>query len=609
MLKTMRALVCLWIAAACGRPEVKHPRMDHWAALLPATLEATQPRTGPATPLQIRVWADDAVRAEGQWQARFSDDLDHANQLLSPLLGVRLEIAEVKEWTPPAGLLAAARDLPERDPGEGVAWVIGIIAADAGASSRQAELGTSAPLGKHIVIRDYPQASEQTRLRARLPAEALATPGNLAEFYAAHRRHRQAVILLHHLARSLGAIADNDPSWLQHPLYSPRQSTVSERNREILTLSIAHRSLEKPDRAVLASELITSIEKSTWGGWVPQDHDEVIEVLRATVDAARSGQTAAEVPGAAFRQFEGVVRLVRAGSWAAAARDLEPLLAAYPANATIRLLGCELHLAQHGPSGALSAEPCARAIELAPGDPKPFVLIGLASLRTGDRDAGRGALAQAEERIANLAPARQGQAWLDLATMYRTLESPTLAERALGRAGAPDAALSAWIQSTRARYGLPADGGRFRIDASSESEYVAAVRSALAAVYDDQFARARTLLATADARWPGAPGLAAARCDLLFRQGKVAAARAHCLRAIEAYPSAAWAHYLLGIIELRGAGTSKGIAALERAIAADPTLAQAWRALAKALARAGNTRELEELNRRHRQQFGHDLAK
>ncbi|HEU4613055.1 MAG TPA: hypothetical protein VFS15_13285, partial [Kofleriaceae bacterium] len=55
------------------------------------------------------------------------------------------------------------------------------------------------------------------------------------------------------------------------------------------------------------------------------------------------------------------------------------------------------------------------------------------------------------------------------------------------------------------------------------------------------------------------------------------------------------------------AGTKAGIDKLQRAIAADPDLGQAWRTLAKAYARAKDKEALEQLRKDYAVKFGAPL--
>jgi predicted Zn-dependent protease len=144
-----------------------------------------------------------------------------------------------------------------------------------------------------------------------------------------------------------------------------------------------------------------------------------------------------------------------------------------------------------------------------------------------------------------------------------------------------------------------------------EAALVKATRDALDLIYASKFGDAATALAKAEKRWPNAPGLWAARCDLAFRQKQLDAAHAACQRALAADPDDSWALYLSGVIAFRDtspAGTRTGIEKLRAAIAKDPDLGQAWRALGKALAeRAKDRAAFEALAKDYQAKFGQAL--
>ena len=135
-----------------------------------------------------------------------------------------------------------------------------------------------------------------------------------------------------------------------------------------------------------------------------------------------------------------------------------------------------------------------------------------------------------------------------------------------------------------------------------------AIRTGLNLIYANKFGEAERALAAAEKKWPGAPGITAARCDLAFRMGQLDAARAACSRALAADPDESWALYLMGTLLLRQPGsTAAGIAKLKRAIEVDPALAQAWRTLAKAYDRGHDQAALAELARAYQEKFGQSL--
>src|SRR6185436_13940771 len=136
---------------------------------------------------------------------------------------------------------------------------------------------------------------------------------------------------------------ETDPAWLKNPLYSPKMNTFSERNRELLTLAVDDR-IGGGTEQTAAKKLLDAFEKAPWGGWIAADQDEVTKRLRNVLDAARAGKTAADVPAAAYDQYTRIKELARRGKTADAVAELDNLLVAYPGNAAMHQLRCEIFL-------------------------------------------------------------------------------------------------------------------------------------------------------------------------------------------------------------------------------------------------------------------------
>src|SRR5262249_42029430 len=146
---------------------------------------------------KIRVYADDKYRAQNlRWEKRFGDELDYANQLFEPLLGIRLE-AEFHKWDRVGDdqtLRPALDALAKLDPGDDVAGVMGLTGSLEIVSPPADELGMAFTLDPHVVLRGYSDVAERKMFDAALPdLEA----SEREELYDARRRHKQAVILLH----------------------------------------------------------------------------------------------------------------------------------------------------------------------------------------------------------------------------------------------------------------------------------------------------------------------------------------------------------------------------------------------------------------------------
>ena len=618
-------VLALALCAACPGPQLK----EHVADLsknLPATLEAERPKEGEPRVVKLRIYADPGVRAQAKWKEDITEQVDYASQLFTPLVGVRLTIEKVVDWPRTGDPHEALKQLRDLDKGgDDVTWVVGYIAPGDSAAKAMSELGDAEPLGRHVIVRAWAEKQETDALAATLPDLKEAERG---ELIVAHRRHKQTVVLLHFLAATLGAIAETDPQWIQNPLYGQKQMGFSERNRELLQLAIDERVSDGPGTDLaIAKKLLEAIEKSEWGGWVAADKEQVVNRLRNVVDAARAGKTATDIPPAAYDQVTRIKELARQGKIEDALAELDNVVAAYPGNGALTQLKCELLLAGTPPPAPppkdKKAPPppapkpiggvkdprtraaCARVSELAPADPSPHIALAVALLRVGERADARAELVKAEGKIANL-PAGADAAWKKVIDLYMGMGSLTWTEDVIAKAKLDKDPIATTVAQTRNRYGVPR--GSKLVAADQEGELVAAVKAAQVAIYAKKFADAEKVLGAATKKWPGAPGIDAERCELEYYQARIDAARAACAKALAAYPDESWALYLSAIVTFQNtAATKQGIEYLKKAIAVDPDLAQAWRTLAKAYARAKDTAARDQLAKDYQLKFGTPL--
>jgi tetratricopeptide (TPR) repeat protein len=594
-----RPLCALVLVLACGGKI--SDRSLEITKYLPATLEADRSKDGDPRTAKVRIYADPGVRALPQWKEEIADQLDYASQLLHPLIGVKLAVESYQDWARAADPQDALRELIQLDKAEGVTWVIGYVTPPDTASKLMTQLGGAHPLGRHVTVRAWSEKAERDALAGKLPDLKDAERN---EVFAAHRRHKQTVVLLHMLATTLGAIGEADPEWIQHPQYSLKQHSFAKRTRDLLQLAIDSRLADEPD-LVLAKKLGDAIDKDPWAGWIPGSREQVVAALGNVVDAAKSGKTFADVPAAAYDQYKRISELAKQGKTADALAELDNLLTGYPGNAAMHQLKCEIMLRKPGVADKTTRTVCERVSELAPGDPTVHIAVGEALVRAGDPVAARSELVKAEDKIGNLQTGGP-DAWRKLIGIYIDLGALTWTEDAIAKAKLGDDPAAQRAAQTRARYGIPR-GAKF-VAPDAEASLVAAIRGVLDLIYASKYAEAERALVAAEGSWRGAPGLAAARCDLAFRRGQFDAARAACARALAGDPNDSWALYLQGVLLLRAAGTtSAGIEKLKRAIEIDPELSQAWRSLGKAYARGRDRAALDQLSKAYQAKFGQPL--
>jgi predicted Zn-dependent protease len=334
----------------------------------------------------------------------------------------------------------------------------------------------------------------------------------------------------------------------------------------------------------------------------------VVAVLLAQVrDGSAAGGTAS-LSAAALAQYRQAEQLLAHGDARGAAAALEPVLPAYPASVELRVLHCQIELAQRGAHDATANAACDQAAAMST-DVEPAITIAAARAAAGDATGARTTLVTIESRIASAPPDKAAAAWLLLAGQYRKMDAVTWAEDAIAKAGVTagaDHGIAAWAATTRARNGIPRDGARWKLTPDDDAAAVTAVRNAISLVNASEFDPAAEAISAGERRWPALPGLLTARCALEFRRGALAAARKQCDRAI-AQGGSSWALYLRGVLEQdsgRPGATAAAIARFRAAIERDPDLAQAWRDLGRALERTKATSALDQLRLDYQARFG-----
>ncbi len=585
----------------------------------PFALETTAPWAQDPRVMKVRVWVDEDFRSQNlHWKPQLEEQLDEVNQFLEPALGVTLEVTAFEPWaarSTNASLSEILASLEAMDPGTDTGWVIGYVSSLSTVSSTFDQIGMARPLGRHVVVRGYADGGERKMFTDAFPD---TSESERETVHQARRRHKQVVVLIHELVHTLGAVHEIDPGWLMHASYNIEMRQLSDRCRELAQIVLDERLKPESEQNIreLASRMVGYLDANQWGGWDDAEKQQMLVYLRATMDtatAAGGGDGAVTapdipIPTAAYDQFKRAQRLAAQGRTEEALAELEALVAAYPSTAEIRQAVCEVHIGAAGPGSEKAIATCTRAAEISPDDPRPFLARVEAFIRTGDRPHALELIPEIEKRAGERAPV-----WDRVAEIYQATGRITQAEAAARRSAAitkSDAhPVLEWATRTRARYGLPPDANRWKIAPADEGDYVAAVRELLDLVYAGKTGDAQAKARAAEKRWKGAPGILGARCDLHLRTGDRGGARKLCAQAIAAWKGAAWAQYLEGVMAMQDHKEARAVVSLRAAIAADPELAQAYRALAKALVKTKDDAGWQTLATEYQRRFGQALPK
>ena len=237
-------VVCGWLASACfitpvmtfgegkSASQSQHDLVAEHVA--PSSFERSHDWDGRISRVRIRVWADDAYRAQNlHWQQTFEDQIEHANEVLGGMFGVQL-VAELRTWSraaPDATLDDSLEALAQLDPGDDVLTVVGLTSSLAIVAARFEKLGVAEVGGHHMILRGYADLEERKTFD-RLFTELRQEEREL--LYQARRRHKTTGVLLHELGHNLGAEHVPDEDTLMHEAYSEHASKFDPHSRAMM---------------------------------------------------------------------------------------------------------------------------------------------------------------------------------------------------------------------------------------------------------------------------------------------------------------------------------------------------------------------------------------
>ncbi|HEX7843089.1 MAG TPA: M12 family metallo-peptidase [Kofleriaceae bacterium] len=216
-------------------------QQEEYGRVTPASFAGHHEWAGDVSTATLRVWADDAYRAQNlHWQQTLQDQLDAANEVLAATFGVRL-VADYRVWqrhAPGASLEESLDALAQIDAGDGVLSVVGLTSSVSLVAATFEQIGLASVGGRHMIIRGYADVEERKMFEAAF-TELRAEERDL--LYQSRRRHKTTALLLHEFGHNLGAEHVPDEDTLMHETYSERSSAFDPHSHEVILATLDQR--------------------------------------------------------------------------------------------------------------------------------------------------------------------------------------------------------------------------------------------------------------------------------------------------------------------------------------------------------------------------------
>lgn len=555
--------------------------------------------------LPIRVWADQEVRKVGRWKHRIEAYVGRANNGLAEF-GIQLRIAAIEPWrreADPADTRAMLDELHRLDAGEGVEWVMGVVAASGGYRIDH-RIGGSVLFSKHFVMREAAEFQEYDALRN---SDLALSEEDLDTLYRKRMAHRSTVILLHEWAHTLGAMHTRSSDWIMSPTYFTSALQFSEPNRRIVELMLEHRLEGSADLTCFKAhrEQLAALDTAAL-------HPDEVEQQRAWLDQiiASLSTPPAEAPveprpvaadqltRAEAESLEQALRLVQAGRTDQAMASVEAVLAAHPDVPRVALIACAIQRevdASDPRTGLL----CERAARLNPHVAPAHYALAAHYHTVGEHRKALVAVVRAAESVDADTP---GRYVVMLAALLVDLDLPILAGRLAERFPEDPEAQAACKRARQAimRSGLhPAEA----VPAPQRPDYIRRMRRAYQAFTRDRPSRAAALARALRRDYPEVAGPLTVLCEAHRIQNKLGLARRECRRAIEIHPEASLAHFSLGLISMMQRRTVSAEVQFMRTIELDPDFNSVYAMLAMLYKQTRKPKKLADIRRRFRKRF------
>lgn len=223
---------------------------------------------GRLTPIRVHVVASPKYTAQViDAPKRFRETVEEANHVLSGA-GVVLDVTSFETWSPSEDDLPVTLAALEKTyPGNGEDLYVGLVGSVPRLALSFHDVGYATVLGHHLVLRAPSRADDVDAIQRNL--DELSTEDR-EQLIRSRRNHRAAVVLLHELGHTLGAVHEIAESSIMSTSYAAERSAFGPGNRAILNATLRHRAAHEERRGALARELLGTLDQQK-ADFVPAD--------------------------------------------------------------------------------------------------------------------------------------------------------------------------------------------------------------------------------------------------------------------------------------------------------------------------------------------------
>jgi tetratricopeptide (TPR) repeat protein len=598
MVRVGVSIACCFLIFACVKTERDY-QMEHAQTLTPKQLGTSTASDGIAKPIApqpprvftIRAWVDLDYQSQSlHWTERVRTQVERASELTASSLNVEIKLVSIESWNHRAensSLESQLNELEQQDSARDVDLVLGFVSSLQIFTESQDKLGLARFPGHHAVLRSMDNAAEHDAIVKVFTTFDANEKDNL---YRERKLHKETSLLIHEWAHSLGAPHDSFGDSLVNPIYEVQRNRIPPATAALLARSLELRDA-KVDRKKWAKELSVTIREAPAGSWNLKDVERTLENLERIVQG--EDQHAARLENAKVRSlFNDVVRLQSQGKAQEALTALEPLIQRQPPIAAALALACML-AGQVGLSNPQAKVNCQRAASLSPEDGGVLLMLAQIQLTTKDAPTARQTFIKARKQLMST-PSVAVETTVALTEVAKVLHFVTWAEQGAlktqGRSSSEK--INEWATKERRWFGLMPD---VAIAPEVEPEYIARIIEIQNNLGSNKLTAAEPAIFLMENQYPQLAGALTLRCEFFLRRAQFPKAIESCELALAKYPDSLQAHYLLGVLFSSQKQHHKAIAHLEKVVAFDDTVSDAWDRLSESYVVLGDKKNIDRV--------------